>query len=1685
MLQLYNLNKIKIKGLRLYKDMNIESVLSSGDKTLSFLYPSRLSKDIKEECYIRTKKDEFVVKEISTNGEWNSIKARLNVDELEGQAWEHFDTTEKTIAECLTLAVAGTGWTVQVNGVTKRRTIRKTNCSTWDIIQQAKKTYLVEIEFDTINKVVKVAEKLGSDKGVYFMDSLNLRNLDVQSNSYDFYTRLVAIGKDDLKVTVENFQYSNKKKTLIWKDERYTDINSLTEDATKKLEEISKPYKAYGADIVDLANTSNKYSILNYGLGDTITLISKDKRIKEKQRIVKITEYPEEPHRNKCEIANSILSFADVQKEYNDTMDTVSNITEDNGTVSEGAIRTAVEHLTVNKLDVGSLNAVEIRVGNLEATSATITQLKAVNASIVNLQANKANITDLTASVGRIEILESSVGDIQTLVNGNLTSNNIQSLILSSDKVTVVNGFIKNAMIENLDVSKINAGDISVNKFRIKSDSGNLLIFDNTIQIKDSTRVRVQIGKDASNDYNMYVWDSSGKLMFDATGLKADGIKNKIIRDDMVSDNANISGNKLNISSVVTSINNGATTINSSKVLLDGTAQTLDVAFNTLTTKVDSAPPTIITDSSITKLDGAIDGMLKINSISGRTLQNLILPTTTVYGTEAGGYFYKLNNHPIVDIGGKTLTLINTTPRTVRFNFTDLDGQKPTYVDVFAYGKTKITLNPGKRTSITGIVAHGWTEANKTELNGMILEGDWTNKEIPSYFEGIRSVGESENLELISCGKNLARYLNDKNVIRQGVSYYIQGGHYVITGTATGSGGRTADMDISLIKLYANKTYTLSVNNLVNLNDVVDIAISDTVTGNVINKIGVTAQRVSFTISKDLTATIGINVIAGKTYDCTFDVMIEEGDTTLTTSTPYEPYKEHRQTIPLTNPLRGLPNGVRDTINKGVVTRNVGKVILNGSEEWSINATYSTDTHTCFQVGNVAITPSYLIGISNNFICKGIGNKLLEEGFQFGGSGSPYNVTFIRIINSKLISPTVEGFKAWLQANPTTVYYQLATPVEEPIDVEQYMKQLKDGYLITEGSLINPTVDLTYSTSLASATSMMKEVTESNTTSLNIQQGKISALISNTTIVKDGQNIQLKDAYNSTVATVNSINSVISTHTSKIDALTGQVNSVDTKTNEVKRDLDGVKTSVSSATTTANSALSKATEAKQTVDGFSQRVSNIETDYATTTAVNSAITQQANSIKLEVSNAYVTKTDAVNTYATKSSLTQTEDSIIAKFTSTGGYNLFRNSAFANKNIANWGTYNINIYRNNDDYFMPEKGWIALFVSGATRGLFYQYLEKLTKGKRYTLSIKSWWESGVSNVRVIIDYKNGSTYIGNTVFDLENDGSQRKAYTFTVPNLNFDTCVFHFEVNNLTGASGSTVATIQKPCLCEGDVAVWSPHPSELIDGSTQIDANGVTIYNGAIDVRNRAGSSVLKGDSNGNLMVRGNLYADPANPILRLFGGCSIDATSNNEQGVGDAVRLKWDALNYVRVATNYVSIYQNGTRYYEFNPGYLKLNQAVTYFNEQCKIDCNGGAFRLYSTLASDTGIKILNDGTVSFLVNGVQKHVFNTNGTKAGGTIVVDGVNLGMSPIDSPKVLLEDVLFDIDVQEEGTTVVLDSTFIKTISTYAVFCSNPSVNIVSKDRTSFTVRGYNGKVDFRVIGYRIGYEEQYYQVVG
>lgn len=326
-MQIFNDKKKRIGTLSEFKDRKIITTLDSGDKELSFSYPAAgaLVDLLKEEYYIRTKTDEYVIKAVEKGEQFNKYTAVLNVEELEGTAFPYgFESDEQTIRACLEFAFEGTGWHVGTCTVTKKRTIdEQENITAWNVLQKCLSTYRCECIIDSINKTVNIYERIGSDKGCYFMEGINLRKISLKSDTYDFYTRIYPIGKDGItpkwltgKDYIDNFQYSSKVKAYVWKDERYTNTTSLIEDATAKIEEMSRPYKAYTAEVVDLAKASKKYKdILSYGIGDTVTLVSKKTRTKEKQRIVKITEYPETPKKNTVEISNARKTFADIQKE--------------------------------------------------------------------------------------------------------------------------------------------------------------------------------------------------------------------------------------------------------------------------------------------------------------------------------------------------------------------------------------------------------------------------------------------------------------------------------------------------------------------------------------------------------------------------------------------------------------------------------------------------------------------------------------------------------------------------------------------------------------------------------------------------------------------------------------------------------------------------------------------------------------------------------------------------------------------------------------------------------------------------------------------------------------------------------------------------------------------------------------------------------------------------------------------------------------------------------------------------------------------------------------------------------------------------------------------------------------------------------------------------------------------------
>lgn len=603
----------KKKPLIEYSNLCIEEVLDYGDKTLTCNVSVKCS--VALEDIIRTRTDEYVIKQ--KNGPADdgtyTVTAKLNIDELEGTPFISFDTTEKTALEASQLALAGTGWTCECD-VKKKRTIRMTNASSWEILKKIVDTYMLEMQIDSINKVIRLKEKIGSYKGAYFTDQINLISLESQANTNDFYTRIYPIGKDGLTIEsvnngstiLENHIYSSKNKTYIWKDERYTDPQSLKEDATEKLADMAQPYIAYSCSILDLSRNSKKYK--NYNIGDEVVLIDSFSKTKIKQRIKKISRYPDDPSKDTCEIANLKLTFTEMQQKLNDTVDTVNNITTDNGTVDGSSIDDMDANKLTNVDDVvsktesfksikaevltvtGELQSASGKIGKLETNKLDSETARITYATIENLKGlygefEQFKTNDFTAITGKVNDLTVGVEKVNTLMFGSATGESITTDFANSVVSMIGIAQIKDSMIDSLDAKKIKALDIDTTDVKVHSKDGKSQWTDNTIQISDSSRLRVQIGKDASGDYNMYVWDSKGSLMFDALGLTDKGIQREIIRNDMVKEDANISAGKLDIASLFNVINNDDThTLKSNKIYLDDAAQTLNVLLQNIKT---------------------------------------------------------------------------------------------------------------------------------------------------------------------------------------------------------------------------------------------------------------------------------------------------------------------------------------------------------------------------------------------------------------------------------------------------------------------------------------------------------------------------------------------------------------------------------------------------------------------------------------------------------------------------------------------------------------------------------------------------------------------------------------------------------------------------------------------------------------------------------------------------------------------------------------------------------------------------------------------------------------------------------------------------------------------------------------------------------------------------------------------
>lgn len=202
----------------------------------------------------------------------------------------------------------------------------------------------------------------------------------------------------------------------------------------------------------------------------------------------------------------------------------------------------------------------------------------------------------------------------------------------------------------------------------------------------------------------------------------------------------------------------------------------------------------------------------------------------------------------------------------------------------------------------------------------------------------------------------------------------------------------------------------------------------------------------------------------GTFNDLVLPYMICRNENDLYLYTPYQGQSLLNYT--LQNPLYKLGD-IYDYIDfdRRKIVRNIGVVVFDGSDNelWNLSETQYTN-NIRFYTGILADTSIKLnlLVLCNKFIyVKDM------QGYDLTGI-SFTNTLDIQLDKSNLSTQDLTGFKAWLNKNPITVVYQLATPTEEDIPAE-LLSQLKElqTYVTTtnvmfEASDVYPIVDLEY-----------------------------------------------------------------------------------------------------------------------------------------------------------------------------------------------------------------------------------------------------------------------------------------------------------------------------------------------------------------------------------------------------------------------------------------------------------------------------------------------------------------------------------------------------------------------------------------------------------------------------------------------
>ena len=361
---------------------------------------------------------------------------------------------------------------------------------------------------------------------------------------------------------------------------------------------------------------------------------------------------------------------------------------------------------------------------------------------------------------------------------------------------------------------------------------------------------------------------------------------------------------------------------------------------------------------------------------------------------------------------------------------------------------------PNDISSLNGIryyVGNGVT-APSTLYSPIILEGDHTQNP-PSYFEGLKSVGQDvDEISVLSCNENLF----DNRLVEKGM--YIRSDGDLVQGNET-EGDRNAT---DYIRVNPSKEVYINGidNSAINADKNVYFAEYD------INKKVLKSNPLNV-----LSGKVKLNLLSDTKYIrfTVKDLDLNRCVVSYSDIYNYVTAKQDKKPLLYYNPttdtwekpiLREWDSIEKHSDGKYYYHKRSGEVVLDGSEDWELRRDVTDDgVHsgfsfsTSFKYNKIS---SYMICDRFNAMPFVSASQAYSNGEGFGyyiGSDSKY-ILYCVLPKSKLSSQDAAGFKAWLQANPTTVVYELATEeVYECINIDLITYKNETNFIVNAGAI--------------------------------------------------------------------------------------------------------------------------------------------------------------------------------------------------------------------------------------------------------------------------------------------------------------------------------------------------------------------------------------------------------------------------------------------------------------------------------------------------------------------------------------------------------------------------------------------------------------------------------------------------------